>query len=302
MEQQALSLYTVLNNKFGARLQPQLQRKATLVVLSHALEDEVLNHRLAPVIFAAFQDARYYQNELTRYEQLRKTARSVTVFGRSLSHQTNYQKDWFVVVNEPRFKAVVACQEVDAELETPRESMRPFLGIWSYDPEVVDFACQMLAAQTDQAVARVVEEVVATPHDPVQQLRFTRDVSDRLMVEMENSNRRALDQITHNRQLLTEMEKQANLLHEVDSAKQLAETERNTLHQELRWLYDELTRSQTIMTQAMIEKARLDQAKGASAVLFEQIQAELTKIEPSAHSAQVLELLAKLQHALNLPA
>lgn len=305
MTQPQPSLYDVLQAKFAGQLQPQLQRKSTLTMLSHALEDEVLQHKLSPVIFAAFQDIRYYRYEQERYDQLRTTARSVTLFGRSLSQVAAYDHDWFVVINEPRFKAVLASKELSeispgaegpASL-SPREALRPFLGLWSYDRKVVDYASQFLAAEAEENVLKAVAEVVTAPYEAVEQLRSVHGVTDRILSEMEHTNRRAISQINHNQQLLSDLEQQAERLQEVDEAKQLAETQCNTLHHELRHLYNELTRSQTVMTQAVIDKARLEQAVKISGELFHQLATQLA----SDDNTQALQMLTKIQQLLKPP-
>ncbi len=298
-DKHVFSLYTALHQKFGAELQSNLQCKATLVVLSHALEDEVIENQLSPVIFAAFQDIRYYKGEHSRYDQLRATSRAVQIFGRSLSAGTAWEDDWFVVVNEPRFKAVLACREIESETTQPlRESQRPFLGIWSYNPEVVDFACQVLAEHSEAKVARAVEEVIAAPSQSVEQLHYVDRLSNRLLREMEQSNLKALEQISNNTQLLSELEQQTTIL---ENARLQTEYERDSLHVELRRLYDELTHSQTLMTQAVIEKARMTNNRSASVMLLEQLRQHLeTPTSTTDHDIKALDLLARLKTVLQI--
>ncbi len=306
-QQQEASLYNVLTHNFGEQLQPQLQRKATLTMLSHAIEDEVLGNNLSPVIFAAFQDIRYYQPERPRYDLLRTKARAVALFGRSLSEAQALDQDWFVVINEPRFKVVLASQEVSVSPELDHfksaqvsDSFRPFQGIWSYDREVVDFASRYLATQAGGAVAQSVEEVVAMPHQPFEQVRYVSNISDRILLQMEATNRHALGQISRNQQLLNDLEQQAGLLQDVEGARQLAEHERSKLHRELNLLYNDITRSQTMITQAIVDKARLEQAVEGSKALLESLRQQLKTLSQS-EPTSVLKIIDQLQGLLTPP-
>ncbi len=308
MLEQNVSLYSVLNQRFGSRLQPQLQRKATLATLSHAIEDVVLHNNLEPVVFVAFQNERYYRQEQVRYDQIRIQARNLTVYGKNISEKVTYDRDWFVVVNEPRFKVVMASYELDPVLEethlpeVQNEAYRPFLGIWSYDNEVVDFACRYLAQQEPASVSRAVEEVISLPQSTPEQVRLISNISDRILLKMEKTNRHALHQINHNHQLLLDLEHQAGMLEQVDLAKQMAETERNNLHTELKRLYNELTRSQTVMTQAIVNKARLEQAVETSKSMLQQLHLQLEELAGASSAEQgqqVLETVKKIQLLLN---
>ena len=301
MEQSQSSLYDVISRRYAERVQPQVQRKATLTTLCHAIEDEVLNNELSPVIFAAFQNERYYEREHSRYDQLRQTARAVTLYGRSLSAEVRYDRDWFVVINEPRFKVVLASYEIEPDQANPAigEAYRPFLGIWSYDHEIVDFATRYLAGSASPEASQASEEVIGLPHQAVQQVKFVSSVSDRILANMERTNQHALLQLNQNQRLLLDLEHQTDLLQRVDQAKQLAENERNILHKELDRLYEELTRSQTVMTQAIIDRARLEQTVETSKALLQQVHAQLKTLDGAVPTDPSLEMLEKVQNILH---
>src|SRR4051794_10283174 len=109
------SLYSELNANFKGRLQPHFQRKSSLITMSHILENQVLNQGLSPVIFTAFQKAQYFQQEKSRYERLSRISRCVTIFGQDLPGGPVFQHEWFIVINEPRFKALIASYELSVE-------------------------------------------------------------------------------------------------------------------------------------------------------------------------------------------
>jgi DICT domain-containing protein len=297
MSQNEISLYEALREKFSEQLQPQLQCKTTLMTLSHALEEEVLQNRLAPVVFTSFQDVRYYQSEIARYQELQSLARSVTLFGRKLSYNPTFEKEWFVVINEPRFKALMACYEIEPAAfsqwgVTPDEKVRPFVGVWSYERAVVDYATVFLAAHASPKAVQAVKDVLSQPHHTIEQMRFVSNVSDRILTKMETINRRVQSQVSRNKHLQTGFD-------HADSARQIAENERDSLHTELKRLYDELTRSQTVMAQAVVDKARLEQTLQLSATLLSQLEQQISELTPS---DQTLRLLTQLQALLSKPA
>lgn len=293
-----LSLYNILNAKFGQLLHSQFQRKSVLVALSHAIEDEVIKHNLSPVIFAAFQDIRYYNPEQNRYDQLRATARTVKIFGRNLSDEPVYETDWFVVINEARFKVLLACRQLDEVAVS--EKSRTFEGYYTYEPQVVDYASEVLAAHSDEQTIQAVKEINQMPHDAQEQFRFVSSVSDRILAQMENTNRQAIEQINRNQQLLSDLQNQTKILQEIDLAKIMVENERDSLHHELKLLYIELTRSQTVMTQAVVDKTRLDQNLQQSSVLFEQLREQLEAANTTSQLSPTLTLLTQLQQMLGI--
>jgi MerR family transcriptional regulator, light-induced transcriptional regulator len=59
---------------------PQLLRKSTLLALTWAMEDECCARAQRPVLFAAFQQERFFRQAEPRWRELARTARSAVVF------------------------------------------------------------------------------------------------------------------------------------------------------------------------------------------------------------------------------
>ena len=59
---------------------PQVLRKRSLIAISHAIEDEALARAAGPVVFAAFQQQRFYDAERHRYRRLAERADAAVVF------------------------------------------------------------------------------------------------------------------------------------------------------------------------------------------------------------------------------
>lgn len=303
------SLYNELNTRFKGRLQPHFQRKSSLITLSHILEDQVLNRNFAPVIFTAFQKAKYFQQERPRYKRLGQLARAVTIFGQDLPGGKIFQHEWFIVINEPRFKALVASYELntgDFEKFFPAntfplsgENNRLFVGFWSYEPEVVDFATQLLAGQSASDVQRVVAELLAEPPQPEEQFHGISQVSDLILSHLEKSNLQVLDQIKHNQQLLIEIAQQSEQL---DLLKRLDRLDdRQKLHQELLALYNETARTHTLLHQTTFKRVQAEQTIQAAQVLLPQVQAEIARLVPLDDASPINDLLAQLTDLLAAP-
>ena len=300
--EQKASLYNVLRQQFAEQLQPQLQHKTTLIALSHAIEEEILSSSLSPVIFVGFQKLHYYQQEQPRYEKLRAQAQAVTLYGENISADHAYIHDWFVVVNEPRLKVVMVSHQLETDQAvgagSMKESNRPFVGVWSYNPEIVNFACRYLAQRDSVVLAETVERAISLPHQPLIQIQYMSNISDRIFAQMEHATSRTLTQINHSHRLLVELQQQAT---QINHAKTVAENERDSLHQELKRLYFELTRSQTIMTEAVINRTRLEKVVETSKVLLQQLQAQLDRLPNRANDSKTIELLGKIQGTLEEP-
>ena len=67
-------------------LQPQRLRKASLLALSWAIEDECCALAETPMIFGAFQRERYYRAAEERWTELARVARSTMVFAQFEQH------------------------------------------------------------------------------------------------------------------------------------------------------------------------------------------------------------------------
>jgi DICT domain-containing protein len=299
------SLYQKLTNTYGDKLNAQLQRKTTLITLSHALENTVLQNRLEPVILTAFQSARFYQIEKGRYARLKETAKAVLLYGEGLSDEALPIQDWFLVISEPRFKALLACAEFSSSLkmeDAVNESQRTFHSVWSCDAEVVDFACQLLTDldnRADEKLKANIKSVLTAAPRPLEQTQLMRSVSENILQELESTHHKTLHQISHNRQLLQKLENQQDLLTEVANAKAEVEGKLRHLHQELFHLYDDVTRSQTIITNLMVEKTQQEQKKAASFALLEQLKAELAaNLDDPTRLEQINRLIVQLQQNL----
>ena len=302
------SLYSELNANFKGRLQPHFQRKSSLIIMSHILEDQVLNRELSPVIFTAFQKAQYFQREKPRYERLGRLARMVTIFGQDLPGGPVFENEWFIVINEPRFKALIASYELStgdlekffpATLPLSGEGNRLFAGFWSYDPEVVDFATRLLARQSDPGGQAVVEQLLSEPLQAGEQFRCVSQVSDLILNHLEKTNLKMLGQIKHNKELLNKVTRQGEQIDLLSRLEKLDDSQK--LHRELLALYNETARSHTLLHQTTVQRVQLAQNIAAARKLLPQFRAELDQLIPNGRVSSVLELLDQLRTLLTIP-
>lgn len=131
--------------------QPQLLRKATLVAMSRAIEDEAMSHAAAPLAFGAFQEQRFYRRVESRWRRMAQRADAVTVFADfpAVSHDGGVLQmpilpedalgdEWIVVVDAPGYAACLVAWEPERGVARggPGDRDRRFEAIWTLDPEV----------------------------------------------------------------------------------------------------------------------------------------------------------------------
>ncbi|MCW3006871.1 MAG: MerR family transcriptional regulator [Solirubrobacterales bacterium] len=144
--------------------QPQLLRKATLVAMSRAIEDEAMMNAAAPITFGAFQEQRFYRHVEARWRRMAQRADAVTVFADfdeisrdagvlqlPIAPQDALGDEWIVVVDAPGYAACLVAWEPERGVERggPADRDRRFEAIWTVDPGVTRRAAH--------AAARLVE-------------------------------------------------------------------------------------------------------------------------------------------------
>lgn len=151
-----LSLFSLVQQKLDQSLPVVRCPRATLVHLSHTLEDLVLSRRLPAMIFAGFQESTHWQDEVERYWALAQVAQQVCIFAGAplppesdaaslhipLSGDDPLRQEWFLVILSETFRVVLSGQE--CQIGACEEAPRQFDTLWSFEPQVVDEALDLL--------------------------------------------------------------------------------------------------------------------------------------------------------------
>jgi len=170
-----------------AGLVPQVLRKATLQALTRAIEDECCARAERPVLFAAFQQQRFFLQSQRRWNELARTARVVVVFADfgepaagnrplrgpapvkvPLPADAPARREWTLVCDSPDYPACVAGWEFPGQPQAADASRR-FEVIWSVDPQVVRDAaaiCAQLARSARPGLGPLLDALPSEPPAP----------------------------------------------------------------------------------------------------------------------------------------
>jgi len=145
-----ISLFGLLRAQFGNALPVIRCTKATLVHLSHTLEDLVLRERIPALMFTGFQESGHWRQETERYQALANVAQQVCIFaGGTLPPESTasqlhvtlkgddpLRQEWFLAILSTQFTVLLCGQ--DRATPVGDEAMRQFDTIWSFDAAVIN--------------------------------------------------------------------------------------------------------------------------------------------------------------------
>jgi DICT domain-containing protein len=156
-------------------------RKATLLGISRAIEDETLARAAGPVVFGAFQSARNFEAVEHRYDRLAANADACVVFadfpavverpGRPtrvpITPDDALGNEWAVVVDAPGYAACLLAWETP---ESQRDRHLPdrerrFETLWTLDPRIVRRAALVGAALAGRGAPALGERLDALLRD-----------------------------------------------------------------------------------------------------------------------------------------
>jgi len=171
-----------------AGLVPQVLRKATLLALTRAIEDECCAQAERPVLFAAFQRQRFFLQSQRRWNELARTARLVVAFADfsesagtdgppaesaapikvALAADAPARREWILVCDSRDYPACVTGWELPGQPQAADASRR-FEVIWSVDPQVVRDAaaiCAQLARSVRPGLDALLDALPSEPPAP----------------------------------------------------------------------------------------------------------------------------------------
>ena len=167
-------------------LVPQVLRKATLLALTWAVEDECCARAERAAIFGSFQRQRYYRQSERRWNELARTAEVVVAFadfdGSATATATAaampapwqvpvpadapLRREWTLVCDATDYPACVAGWEFAGQEDRP-DADRRFEVLWTVDPRAVRDAatiCTQLAESWSPGLGPLLGRL---PSDPV---------------------------------------------------------------------------------------------------------------------------------------
>lgn len=144
------SVYHLIKQQLGEDAPTLMCSKATLVHISHTLEDLVLKRRLPALLFTGFQESSHWRQETERYRELAAVAQQVCIFAGKplpidskantlqieLDGNDQLRQEWFLTILSTDFAVVLAGEDQDTAVA--RESDRLFETLWTFDPSVIN--------------------------------------------------------------------------------------------------------------------------------------------------------------------
>ena len=159
---QSRSLFAELRRRHP-ELTPQPLSKASLIALSHAIEDECCARAEQPVLVGGFQRAAFLRESYARWVELARTARLTVVFADmpdpreprpglpvevALPRESPLNREWIVVCDAPDLPACMVAVERPGQ-EAVRDVRRRFEAVWTVDPRAVRTASRVAVAIAD---------------------------------------------------------------------------------------------------------------------------------------------------------
>ncbi len=154
------STHSLLQALQTERGRSQMFFKSALTALSHALEDIVLAGDDQPLVIANFQNERFYQKEVRRYERISKLTNHVYILAAPesesgfavnsglyetvpLADHDALAQEWHLVIISARFAGCLICRELPSSSSVIDQARR-FEGFWGFDRQVCLQAAQLL--------------------------------------------------------------------------------------------------------------------------------------------------------------
>lgn len=196
--------------------------RASLIRISHEIENGILNGAVGTRIFAGFQKLSFFLPHQQRYRQMTALAESIWIFGVPdvappeipgihyilLNEQDQLTQEWFLVAEgQNYFSALVAKDLTGFKVPNPQ---RLFTGIWTFDEIVVAQFQQWLSslvgippleyqpAQRNYEnqifyVSRIASDLIHSLEQRNEELQTLQDLRDQLLRMVVNDLRDPLD-------------------------------------------------------------------------------------------------------------
>ncbi|MEL6151124.1 MAG: ATP-binding protein [Chloroflexota bacterium] len=190
-----LSIFQTLKDRIGNDLPIIQLTKATLVHLSHTLEDFVLQKQVPAMLFTGFQESSHWRKETERYQTLADSNMQVCIFAGKplpadsaagaiqieLDGDDPLRQEWFVAILSADFSVILCGLDNLAPAKT--EAHRKFDTVWSFDVEIVNRVLDVLEDVVQSYRPKVLAQLQEARHklpvtypDPDILTRFTTEL------------------------------------------------------------------------------------------------------------------------------
>ncbi|NEP18968.1 MAG: GAF domain-containing protein [Leptolyngbya sp. SIO4C1] len=161
--------------------------------ISHLIEDQVIQHRLAIDFHVGFQKFSNFPDQMRRYQRLGAICRRVYVYGVAdypppniagvefieFSPASELAKEWFLFVNTPEFWTTLVARETAGIDQTT--GGRRFDGIWSYDQQV----SERISLLISQIMGGFYEPITKRNHE--KQSAHITEISGSMLTQLEKT-------------------------------------------------------------------------------------------------------------------
>lgn len=163
-------------------------------VISHQIEDQIIQHQLAVDFFAGFQKFSNFPDQMRRYSRLGAICRRVYVFGVAdcqppvvpgvefieIAPTSALAREWFLLVDTPDFWCTLVAQEMDGK--DPISGGRRYDGLWSFDEQVID------------RISLLMSQIMETSYQPIERRNYSQqnmhiaEISSRMLGTLEQTD------------------------------------------------------------------------------------------------------------------
>ncbi|MFW5790698.1 MAG: HD domain-containing phosphohydrolase [Halanaerobiaceae bacterium] len=153
-------LYNQISSEFN-NLRDRTYNKASLLAVSKAIEDVVINFDLQGRMFVFFQKEEFFLHEISRYQRLEKICDELYLFADNFSEITkskfseanfinladfddktsqNMLKEWTVIIQHPEYSMALITKEIEGRQTIDQDIFRQFQGGLIFESSQVDAA------------------------------------------------------------------------------------------------------------------------------------------------------------------
>jgi DICT domain-containing protein len=162
-----------------AELQPAALTKRSLLLLSHAMEDEYCARGSGGLLVGSFQRVGFYRRAERRWREVVRTAELAVAIADfehlreplgaavelPVADSLPLAREWTLVIDANGVQACLAAWELPSQ-HSPHDLQRRFEVMWSFEPQIVRSASQVAIAVLHHADATIAERATNALRDP----------------------------------------------------------------------------------------------------------------------------------------